>query len=99
MKMKDFLIFSKRLKLAEKVNSYIAEKGITMDTFGVVSVLSSLGLLNTDACKKYLDGKSDIKTVTDADKRFNELYERMTNSEATTEEIVEFMKLAEEKYK
>jgi hypothetical protein len=95
--MKDFLIFSKRLKLAEKVNSYIAEKGITMDAFGVVSVLSSLGLLDTEACKKYLDSKSE--TFTDADKRFNELHDRMSSGEATTEELNEYMGLAKEKYK
>lgn len=95
--MKDFLIFSKRLKLAEKINSYITENGIAMDAFGVIATLSSLGLLNTEACNKYLDGESE--TVTYSDKRFNELYERMTNGEATTDEIVEFMKLAEEKYK
>jgi len=97
MKMKDFLIFSKRLKLAEKINAYITENGINMDTFGVVSVLSSLGLLNTEACKEYLDGEN--KTVTEADKRFNELHERMSSGEATTEELKEYMRLAEEKYK
>lgn len=97
MRMKDFLIFSKRVKLAEKINAYITEKGIAMDTFGVVSVLSSLGLLDTEACKKYLDGKSEI--VTEADKRFNELSERMTSGEATTEELKEYMGLAKEKYK
>lgn len=97
MRMKDFLIFSKRVKLAEKINSYITEKGIAMDTFGVVSVLSCLGLLDGEACKKYLDGKSE--TATEADKRFNELHERMINGEATTEELKEYMRLSKEKYK
>lgn len=68
-----------------------------MDTFGVISVLSCLGLLDGEACKKYLDDKSE--TVTEADKRFKELHERMTNGEATTEELEEYMRLAEEKYK
>lgn len=96
--MNDFLKFSKRLKLAEKVNSYITENGIAMDTFGVVSVLSSLGLLDTEACKKYLDSKSE--TFTDADKRFNKLHDRMSSGEATTEELKECMGLAKkEKYK
>ena len=93
--MNDFLIFSKRVKLAEKINAYITEKGIAMDTFGVVTVLSSLGLLNTEVCKKYLESE----TITEVDKRFKELRERMLNGEATTEEIKEYMKLAEETYK
>lgn len=94
--MKDFLIFSKRLKLAEKINSYITEKGIAMDTFGVVSVLSALGLLNTEACKEYLD--CERETVTEEDKRIDELQERLLNGEGSTEEIQEYMKLAEESY-
>lgn len=95
--MKDFLKFSKRLELSEKIKVYITEKGIAMDTFGVVSVLSSLGLLNTEACKKYLNCENEI--VTEADKHFKELQERLLNGEGSTEEIQEYMKLAEEKYK
>lgn len=59
--MNDFLKFSKRIKLAEKINSYITENGIAMDTFGVITTLSSLGLLNVEACKKYLDGESETE--------------------------------------
>ena len=61
--MNDFLKFSKRLKLAEKIKAYITENGIVMDAFGVITTLSSLGLLDVEACKKYLDGESE--TVTD----------------------------------
>lgn len=95
--MNDFLKFSKRLKLAEKINSYITAYGIRMDAFGVITALSSLGLLNTEACEKYLNGGNE--TVTEADKRFEELQERLLNGEGSTEEIREYMKLAKEKYK
>ena len=95
--MKDILIFSKRRDLAVKINSYITKNGIAMDTFSVITTLSSLGLLDVEACKTYIDG--DKETVTEAGKRFKELHDRMTNGEATAEEIVEYMKLAEEKYK
>lgn len=95
--MKDFLKFSKRLELSEKIDDYLAETGISINTLGVITTLSSLGLLNVEACKKYLDDERE--TVAEADKRFKELHERMTNGDATTEEIVEYMKLAEEKYK
>lgn len=81
--MKDFLKFSKRLELSEKIKAYITENGIAMDVFGVITTLSSLGLLNTEACNKYLDG--DKETVTEADKRFKELHDRMVSGEATTE--------------
>lgn len=95
--MKDFLKFSKRLELSEKIKAYITENGIAIDTFGVVSVLSSLGLLDTEACKRYLDGES--KTETEEDKRFNELRERLLNGEGSTEEIQEYLRLAKERYK
>ena len=95
--MKDFLKFSKRLELSEKIDDYLAETGISINTLGVITTLSSLGLLNVEACKKYLDDERE--TVAEADKRFKEHHERMTNGDATTEEIVEYMKLAEEKYK
>ena len=51
------LIFSERLKLTLKINDYIAEHGIIMDTSGldVITALSSLGLLDVEACKKYLE--------------------------------------------
>lgn len=81
--MKDFLKFSKRLELSEKIKAYITENGIAMDAYSVITALSSLGMLDAEACKKYLDG--DKKTVTEADKRLKELHERMTNGEATTE--------------
>ena len=95
--MNDFLKFSKRRDLAVKIKAYITENDIAMDAYSVITALSSLGLLDVEACKKYLDG--DKETVTEADKRFKALHERMTNGEATAEEIVEYMKLAEEKYK
>lgn len=95
--MNDFLKFSKRLKLAEKIKAYIAENGIAMDTFSVITTLSSLGLLDVEACKKYLDGEKE--TVTEEDKRFKKLYERMVSGEATTEELEEYIRLAKEKYK
>lgn len=95
--MKDHLIFSKRRDLAVKINSYITKNGIAMDTFSVITALSSLGLLNTEACKKYLNGENEV--VTDTDKRFEELQERLLNGEGSTEEIQEYMKLAKEKYK
>ena len=94
--MNDFLIFSKRLKLAEKINSYIAENGIAMDAFGVITTLSSLGLLDGGACKKYLDSGSE--TVTDTDKRIDELQERLLNGEGSTEEIQEYLRLTNESY-
>ena len=94
--MKDFLIFSKRRDLAVKINSYITKNGIAMDTFSVITTLSSLGLLDVEACKKYLDG--DKETVTESDKRIDELQERLLNGEGSTEEIQEYLKLAEESY-
>ena len=53
------LIFTERLKLTLKINDYIAEHGIIGDTVGLemIDVLSSLGLLDVEACKKYLDGE------------------------------------------
>lgn len=95
--MNDFLKFSKRLKLAEKIKAYIMENGIAMDAFGVITTLSSLGLLDVEACKRYLDGESE--TVTEEDKRFKELQERLLNGEGSTEEIQEYIRLAKEKYK
>ena len=89
--MNDLLIFSKRLKLAEKINSYIAENGILMDAFGMITALNSFGLLDVDACKKYLNDERE--TVNDADKRFKELRERLLNGEGSTEEIQEYMRL------
>ena len=94
--MKDFLKFSKRRDLAVKINSYITKNGIAMDTFSVITTLSSLGLLDAEACKKYLDG--DKETVTEADKRIDELQERLLNGEGSTEEIQEYLKLANESY-
>lgn len=51
------LIFTERLKLTLKINDYIAEHGIIVDTVGLetIDVLSILGLLDVEACKKYLD--------------------------------------------
>jgi hypothetical protein len=51
------LIFSERLKLTLKINDYIAGTGITMNTSGldVITALSDFGLLDVEACKKYLD--------------------------------------------
>jgi hypothetical protein len=51
------LVFSERLKLTLKINDYIAETGITMNTSGldVITVLSDFGLLDVDSCKKYLN--------------------------------------------
>lgn len=56
-KSNSHLIFSERLKLTLKINDYIAETGITMDTSGLdmITVLSDFGLLDVEACKKYLD--------------------------------------------
>lgn len=80
--MNDFLKFSKRRDLAVKINSHITKNGIAMDTFSVITVLSSLGLLDVEACKKYIDGETE--TATEADKRINELQERLLNGEGST---------------
>lgn len=55
--MNDDLVFSERLKLTLKINDYIAEHGIIMETSGLdmIDVLSGLGMLDADACKKYLN--------------------------------------------
>ena len=95
--MDDFLKFSKRLKLAEKIKAYITKNGIAMDAFGVITTLSSFGMLDVGACEKYLDGVSE--TITEEDKRFKELQECLLNGEGSTEEIQEYMRLAKEKYK
>lgn len=60
------LVFSERLKLTLKINDYIAEHGITMDTscLEMIDVLSSLGLLDVEACKKYLgDGLEVVEPL------------------------------------
>ena len=59
VKSDSHLIFTERLKLTLKINDYIAEHGIVLETFGLemMDVLSSLGLLDVEACKKYLDGE------------------------------------------
>lgn len=61
------LIFTERLKLTLKINDYIAEHVIIMDTFGieVIDVLSSLGLLDVEACKKYLSERGVNEDATD----------------------------------
>lgn len=89
--MKDFLKFSKRLELAEKIEAYITENDIAMDAYSVITALSILGLLDVEACKKYLDG--DKETVTETDKRMDELRERLISGKVSTEEIQEYLKL------
>ena len=61
------LVFTERLKLTLKINNYIAEHGIIVETIGldVIDVLSSLGLLDVEACKKYLFESEVRENATD----------------------------------
>lgn len=53
--VEETLRFSERLKLSDKVEDFITKNMIDPHVFGVISALSILGLLDVDACHKFLN--------------------------------------------